>query len=51
MEGGEKLPAHNDVEVSKPDNEGKEHNVDVEPKHVEQKFEMQGKELVAGDCD
>ncbi|KAF3637033.1 hypothetical protein FXO38_23894 [Capsicum annuum] len=51
MEGGEKLPAHNDVEVSKPDNEGKEHNVDVEPKHVEQKFEMQGEAVEGNSAD
>ncbi|KAF3619605.1 hypothetical protein FXO38_32820 [Capsicum annuum] len=51
MEEGEELPAHNDVVVSEPDNEGKEHNVDVEPRHVEQKFETHSKELVVGNCD
>ncbi|CAN4111509.1 unnamed protein product [Withania somnifera] len=45
---GEEFPAHNDVLASLlDDNEGKEHNVDLEQKDVEQNFELQGEEPVA----
>ncbi|KAM3282446.1 BAG family molecular chaperone regulator 6 [Capsicum chacoense] len=45
---GEEFSAR-DAVVSVPDNEGKEHNVDVEQRHEEQNLETQEKEPVAAD--
>ncbi|PHT57156.1 hypothetical protein CQW23_05642 [Capsicum baccatum] len=44
---GEESSAH-DAMFSVPDNEGKEHNVDVEKRHAEQNLDTQGGEPVEG---
>lgn len=43
------MPARDDVVVSEPDDEGKEHNVVVEQRHVEENSEMQGNEPAAAE--